>query len=63
MACKEIRTILWSTRSVLNVTSIKNTNKNNVRYMSAKRDRLYGVEEGHGKQKVSIEVHTVRVKV
>ena len=31
--------------------------------MSAKLDRRYAVEEEHDKQKVSIEVKTVRIKV
>jgi len=51
MAYLQLKSILWTSRSLLNSASIKETNNNYVRYMSAKRDKLYGVEEGHGEQK------------
>ena len=48
----DIRCILWTSRAVLNNASLEKISNKCVRYMGSKRDKLYGVEEGHGEQKV-----------
>lgn len=47
----DIRCILWTSRAVLNNASLEKISNKCVRYMGSKRDKLYGVEEGHGEQK------------
>lgn len=44
--------MLWTSRAALNSASLENISNKYVRCMSSKRDKLYGVEEGHGEQKV-----------
>lgn len=51
MAFGEMRCILSTSRAVLNSASLENISNKYVRYMSGKRDKLYGVEEGHAEQK------------
>lgn len=46
-----IRYVMWARRAVLINTTQQNINNKCVRYMASKRDKLYGVEEGHAEQK------------
>merc|ERR1719411_2149559 len=51
MAFNKFRSIFWASRTMLRNKNLETFQNNNVRFMSAKRDKLYGNEEGHGEQK------------
>ena len=51
--------ILLASRSVISNTTCKLMLNSYVRNMSSKRDKLYGVEEGHAEQKVSLQQTTI----
>merc|ERR1719219_1534969 len=51
MAINNFRFILRSSRTMLRSADLETIQNKCVRFMSAKRDKLYGVEEGHAEQK------------
>merc|ERR1719150_905517 len=51
MAFNNFRSILWASRTTLRNTDLETIQNKYVRFMRAKRDKLYGNEEGHGEQK------------
>ena len=55
----QTKCILLASRSVISNTPYKLLLNSYVRNMSSKRDKLYGVEEGHAEQKVSLQQTTI----